>query len=78
MKGRSPTPEPPKEVGLLDKLRLKEEQEDVSHDRVQEIMQQLASGATVRLTHHFVFVKTILKGDTARAIRSKLFKSRHV
>jgi len=45
-KGRSPTPEPSKEVGLLDKLKLKEPQDDVSLDRVQDIMQQLASGAT--------------------------------
>ncbi|CBY24559.1 unnamed protein product [Oikopleura dioica] len=45
-KGRSPTPEPSKEVGLLDKLKLKESQDDVSLDRVQDIMQQLASGAT--------------------------------
>jgi len=45
-KGRSPTPEPSREVGLLDKLKLKESQDDVSLDRVQDIMQQLASGAT--------------------------------
>lgn len=51
-KGRSPTPEPSKEVGLLDKLKLKESQDDVSLDRVQDIMQQLASGATVRLFYN--------------------------
>lgn len=60
LKGRSMTPSPSKEVGLLDRLKLKEE-EMVSAERVQEIMHQLENGG--HEIRHGEFVPTFQQND---------------